>query len=211
MPGGSHAFNGLFSFRKGLNNHRKKLIQSTIRGKFASQVIEVRCLSSLRVTPDRPTVDEQFELQVCLSNFHTFKSTLLIPNQVNQLVPNSAASLQISLPSATSQFLSPKLDLCVGRDGRAILPNTTDVLSCMEGKGRFYVNGPVANNLEYNVTVAGVGEGVLRRRVYPETVRRVEVGAGEPGKVQGTLFLPEVPGPGVLCLSGAGGVRVSLR
>lgn len=87
-----------------------------------------------------------------------------------------------------------------------------DVLSCMQGKGRFYVNGPVANNLEYHVTVAGwVGEGVLKRRVYPETVRRVEVGAGEPGKVQGTLFLPEVPGPGVLCLSGAGGVRVSLR
>merc|ERR1712012_34929 len=107
MSGGSHAFNGLFSFRKGLNNHRNKLIQSTIRGKFASQVIEVRCLSSLRVPPDRPTVDEQFELQV------------------NQLVPNSAASLQISLPSATSQFLSPKLDLCVGQDGLAILPNTT--------------------------------------------------------------------------------------
>ena len=85
-----------------------------------------------------------------------------------------------------------------------------DVLSCMQGKGRFYVNGPVANDLEYNVTVAGVGEGVLRRRVYPETVRRVEVGDGEPGKVQGTLFLPEVPGPGVLCLAGAGGVRVRL-
>ena len=81
----------------------------------------------------------------------------------------------------------------------------------MQGKGRFYINGPVANDLEYNVTVAGVGEGVLRRLVYPETVRRVEVGAGEPGKVQGTLFLPEVPGPGVLCLSGAGGVRVSWR
>ena len=211
MPGGSYAFNRLFSFRKGLNNNGNKLIQSTIRGKIDSQVLQVHCLSSLRVTPDRPTVDEQFELEVCISNFYIFKSVQIIPNQVGQLVPNSRASLQISLPSATSQFLSPKLDLCVGQDGRAVLLNTMDVLSCMQGKGRFYVNGPVANNLEYNVMVEGIGEGVLKRLVYPETVRRVEVGAGEPGKVQGTLFLPEVPGPGVLCLSGAGGVRVSLR
>ena len=99
-----------------------------------------------------------------------------------------------------------------------------DVLSCMEGKGRFYVNGPMENDLEYSVAVEGVGEGILRRQVYGENVRRVEVGGGNPGevhpgnpgnpggnpgKVQGTLFLPELPGPGVLCLSGAGGARVS--
>merc|ERR1719357_1587733 len=103
MPRGSYAFNRLFSFRTGLNTYGNKLIQSTIRGKFDSQVIEVRCLSSLHVTPDRPSVDEQFELQV------------------GQLVPNSAASLQIFFPSTASQFLSPKLDLCVGQDGRAVL------------------------------------------------------------------------------------------
>ena len=99
-----------------------------------------------------------------------------------------------------------------------------DVLSCMEGKGRFYVNGPMENDLEYSVAVEGVGEGILRRQVYGENVRRVEVGggnpgevhpgnpgnlSGNPGEVQGTLFLPELPGPGVLCLSGAGGARVS--
>ena len=35
------------------------------------------------------------------------------------------------------------------------------------------------------------------------------MGGGKAGQVQGTLFLPETPGPGVLCLSGAGGARVS--
>ena len=83
-----------------------------------------------------------------------------------------------------------------------------DVLSCMEGKGRFYDSGPISNDLGYTVTVEGVGEGILRRRVYGENVRRVELGGGKAGEVQGTLFLPEVPGPGVLCLSGAGGARV---
>ena len=86
-----------------------------------------------------------------------------------------------------------------------------DVLSCMEGKGRFYDSGPISNYLEYTVTVEGVGEGILRRRVYGENVRRVELGRGKAGEVQGTLFLPEVPGPGVLCLSGAGGARVSFE
>ena len=83
-----------------------------------------------------------------------------------------------------------------------------DVLTCMEGKGRFYDSGPISNDLEYTVTVEGVGEGILRRRVYGENVRRVELGGGKAGEVQGTLFLPEIPGPGVLCLSGAGGARV---
>ena len=107
------------------------------------------------------------------------------------------------------------MHLKVGQDGKAILPNTMDVLSCMEGTGRFYVNGPMENDLEYSVAVEGVGEGILRRQVYGENVRRVEVGGGNPGgnpgKVQGTLFLPELPGPGVLCLSGAGGARVSFE
>ena len=86
-----------------------------------------------------------------------------------------------------------------------------DALSCMEGEGRFYVSGPIANDLEYTVTVEGVGEGILRRRVFAENVRRVELGGGEAGQVQGTLFLPEIPGPGVLCLSGAGGARVGFE
>ena len=86
-----------------------------------------------------------------------------------------------------------------------------DVLACMEGEGRFYVSGPMPNNLEYTVTVEGVGEGILRRQVYGDNVRRVELGGGKAGQVQGTLFLPEVPGPGVLCLSGAGGARVSFN
>ena len=92
------------------------------------------------------------------------------------------------------------------------LPNTMDVLTCMEGERRFYVNGPIAKDLEYTVTVEGVGSGILRRQVYGENVKRVEVGGGGEGKageVKGTLFLPDRPGPGVLCLSGAGGVRVS--
>ena len=87
-----------------------------------------------------------------------------------------------------------------------------DVLTCMEGERRFYVNGPIAKDLEYTVTVEGVGSGILRRQVYGEKVARVEVGGGGEGKageVKGTLFLPDPPGPGVLCLSGAGGVRVS--
>ena len=108
------------------------------------------------------------------------------------------------------------MHLKVGQDGKAILPNTMDVLACMEGEGRFYVSGPIANDLEYTVTVEGVGEGTLRRRVYGENVRRVELGGGEAGQVpsgqvQGALFLPEIPGPGVLCLSGAGGARVSFE
>ena len=86
-----------------------------------------------------------------------------------------------------------------------------DVLTCMEGKGRFYVSGPISNYLEYAVTVEGVGEGILRRRVYGENVRRVGLGGGKAGEVQGTLFLPEFHGPGVLCLSGAGGARVSFE
>ena len=40
-----------------------------------------------------------------------------------------------------------------------------DVLTCMEGEGRFYVSGPIANNLEYTVMVEGVGEGIFRRQV----------------------------------------------
>ena len=108
------------------------------------------------------------------------------------------------------------MHLKVGQDGKAILPKTMDVLACMEGEGRFYVNGPMANDLEYTVTVEGVGEGTLRRRVYGENVRRVELGGGEArqvpsGQVQGTLFLPEIPGPGVLCFSGVGGARVSFE
>ena len=103
------------------------------------------------------------------------------------------------------------MHLKVGQDGKAILQNTMDVLACMEGEGRFYVSGPIANDLEYTVTVEGVGEGILRRRVYAENVRRVELGGGEAGQVQGTLFLPEIPGPGVLCLSGAGGARVGFE
>ena len=86
-----------------------------------------------------------------------------------------------------------------------------DLLTCMEGKGRFYVSGPIANDLEYSVTVEGVGDAVLRRRVYGENVRRVELGGGKAGQVQGTLFLPDIPGSGVLCLSGAGGARVSFE
>ena len=86
-----------------------------------------------------------------------------------------------------------------------------DVLTCMEGEGRFYVSGPMPNNLEYTVTVEGVGEGILKRQVYGENVRRVDLGGGKAGEVQGTLFLPEVPGPGVLCLAGAGGARVSFE
>ena len=31
-----------------------------------------------------------------------------------------------------------------------------DVLTCMDGKGRFYVNRPISNNLEYTATVEGV-------------------------------------------------------
>ena len=91
------------------------------------------------------------------------------------------------------------------------LPNTMDVLTCMEGERRFYVNGPITKDLEYTITVEGVGSGILRRQVYGENVARVEVGGGEgkAGEVQGTLFLPDPPGPGVLCLSGAPGVRVS--
>ena len=87
-----------------------------------------------------------------------------------------------------------------------------DVLTCMEGESRFYVNGPIAKELEYTVTVESVGSGIFRRQVYGENVERVEVGGGgmdKAGKVQGTLFIPDHPGPGVLCLTGAGGVRVS--
>ena len=133
--------------------------------------------------------------------------------QVGQLVPASDVSLQISIPSfaSPSPFLTPKFHLNVGQDGKAILPNTMDVLTCMEGEGRFYVSGPIANNLEYAVTVEGVGEGILKRQVYGENVRRVEVGGGKAGQVQGTLFLPEVAGPGVLCLAGAGGARVGFK
>ena len=61
-------------------------------------------------------------------------------------------------------------------------------------------------------TVEDVGSGILRRQVYGENVERVEVGGGgvdKAEKVQGTLFIPDRPGPGVLCLTGAGGVRVS--
>ena len=87
----------------------------------------------------------------------------------------------------------------------------------MEGERRFYVNGPIARDLEYTVTVEGVGSGILRRQVYGEKVKRVDVGGvgnpgemkgvrkvevgggGKVGEVQGTLFLPEVPGPGARC------------
>ena len=98
-----------------------------------------------------------------------------------------------------------------------------DVLTCMEGERRFYVNGPIAKDLEYTVTVEGVGSGILRRQVYGENVRRVEVGGGgkagevevgrggKAGEVQGTLFIPERPGPGVLCMKGVAGVAVSFR
>ena len=80
----------------------------------------------------------------------------------------------------------------------------------MEGEGRFYVNGPIARHLEYTVTVGAVGSGILRRQVYGENVRRVEVGGeGKAGEVQGTLFLPEKPGPGVLCMKGVAGAAVS--
>ena len=87
-----------------------------------------------------------------------------------------------------------------------------DVLTCMEGEGRFYINGPIFKDLEYTVTVEGVGSEILRRQVYGENVTRVELGGeGKSGEVQGTLFLPEHPGPGVLCLAGAGGTRVSFE
>ena len=149
---------------------------------------------------------------------------------MGQLIPNSDICLQLSLTSpASSSFLSPKIHLKVGPDGEVTLPNTMDVLTCMEGEKRFYLNGPIASDLEYTVTVEGVGDGILRRQVYGEKVKRVDVGVvgnpgemkgvrkvevgggGKVGEVQGTLFLPEVPGPGVLCLSGAGGVRVSFH
>ena len=136
-------------------------------------------------------------------------------HQAGPLVPNSDVCLQLSLtsPSASSStFLSPKIPLKVGPDGKVNLPNTMDVLTCTEGDRRFYVNGPIARDLEYTVTVEGVGSGILRRQVYGENGRRVEVGrGGKAGEVQGTLFLPDIPGPGVLCLSGAGGARVSFE
>ena len=48
------------------------------------------------------------------------------------------------------------MHLKVGQDGKAVLPNTMDMLTCMDGKGRFYVNRPISNNLEYTATVEGV-------------------------------------------------------
>jgi len=150
-----------------------------------------RQLSSLSVKPCAPKVDEWFDLKV------------------GSLVPNSEVCLQLSLrsPASSDPFLSSKLHLKVSPDGTATFPNTMDVLSRMEGKGRFYVNGSIDNNLEYTVTVEGVGSTMWKRGVYGDDVSRVEVGGGKPGQVQGTLFLPSEPGPGVLCLAGVGGVR----
>ena len=53
----------------------------------------------------------------------------------------------------------------------------------MEGKGRFYVNGPIDKNLEYTVTVEGVGSAMWKRGVYGDDVSRVEIGGGQPGQV----------------------------
>merc|ERR1712130_179169 len=195
MSRGLKSLRGMLPLSKGNDsncvNKGRTAFPSACHLKFISPVQEVRQLSSFHLKPERPSVDEPFELEV------------------GQLVPTSDVSLQISIPSFASQspFLTPKLHLKAGHDGKAILPNTMDLLTCMEGKGRFYVSGPIANDLEYTVTVEGVGEGILRRRVYSENVRRVELGGGKAGQVQGTLFLPKIPGPGVLCLSGAGGAR----
>ena len=86
----------------------------------------------------------------------------VIQHQAGPLVPNSDVCLQLSLtsPSASSStFLSPKLPLKVGPDGKVNLLNTMDVLTCMEGERRFYVNGPIARGLEYTVTVHCSGGG----------------------------------------------------
>ena len=65
-----------------------------------------------------------------------------------------------------------------------------DVLTCMEGEGRFYISGPMAKDLEYTVTVEGVGSGILRRQVYGENVRRVEVGGGNKAPITPRLSIP---------------------
>ena len=105
--------------------------------------------------------------------------------QVGSLVPNSEVCLQLSLrsPASSESFLSSKFHLKVSPDGTATFPNTMDVLSRMEGKGRFYVNGPIDKNLEYTVTVEGVGSTMWKRGVYGDDVSRVEVGGGQPGQV----------------------------
>ena len=64
-----------------------------------------------------------------------------------------------------------------------------DGLSRMEGKGRFYVNGPIDNNLEYTVTVEGVGSTMWKRGVYGDDVSRVEVGGGKPGQVHISSYM----------------------
>ena len=71
----------LLHLSKGLNNNNKSLIKNNCVNKgFASfssvccfKLIshgqEVRQLTSFHLTPDRPSVDEHFELEVC-THFH---------------------------------------------------------------------------------------------------------------------------------------------
>ena len=72
---------GLLHLSKGLSNSRNGLIKSkcvnkgfapflsACRFNFISHVQEVRQLSSFNVTPDRPSVDERFELEVSIMPF----------------------------------------------------------------------------------------------------------------------------------------------
>ena len=74
----------------------------------------------------------------------------------------------------------------------------------MEGKGRFYVNGSIDNNLEYTVTVEGVGSTMWKRGVYGDDVSRVEVGGGKPGQVHISSNI----GPQNICLVWTGSVEI---
>ena len=131
------------------------------------------------------------------------------------LAPDQDLTLQLALPSlakSPSTFLSPLVALTADPQGRALLADTRAMVACMEAEveptRRYYTTGPFPGHLAYTATVDQGGRrchGEVRRTVYGEEVQRVPL--GEEGEVQGTLFLPEVPGPGVLCISGAAGVR----
>ena len=81
MSRGLKASFGLLPLSKGLNNNNKGLINSNCvnkgfaafssmcRFKLISHGKEVRQLSSFHLTPERPSVDEHFELEVCILPF----------------------------------------------------------------------------------------------------------------------------------------------
>lgn len=131
------------------------------------------------------------------------------------LAPGQDLTLQLALPSLDrrpSTFLSPLVPLAADPQGRAVLTETREMAASMEVEEeqtrRYYTTGPFPSHLLYTATMEQGGRSChreVRRTVYGEEVQRVAL--GEEGEVQGTLFLPEVPGPGVLCLAGAAGVR----